>query len=289
MAEQLSPDKSGFIEVDDFKIYWEYFGKGDKEVVCLLNGVAMYTKSWYTTLQFLLDDYDIILYDYPGQGDSSSDDVPYDIERFCTYLVMIMDELKIEKIHLSGISYGGLVAIEFARMYQERLHTLTISGAFITYNMLYDRARNNSVRMINEAPFDLFAEMLYVQIFSETFFRQVEPMLDRMKEKLQERYADRKRALVRIIETQDKYMENVKTKQDEYKKINVPTLIMCGDEDLVLPPWVQKKIAEVIDNSKFILVENCGHVVYIEKMQLYFANMKKLMKAKSLDFEALNK
>jgi 3-oxoadipate enol-lactonase len=68
------------------RIWWEYFGTGDREAVCLLNGLAMHTKAWYGFLPLLTDEYDVILYDYPGQGESSKDDVPYSIPEFARYL-----------------------------------------------------------------------------------------------------------------------------------------------------------------------------------------------------------
>ena len=51
MAEtkRVAPDKTGFVEVENGTrhIYWEYFGNGEREVVVLLNGLAMLTRSWY--------------------------------------------------------------------------------------------------------------------------------------------------------------------------------------------------------------------------------------------------
>ncbi len=54
MNQELVPDRSGHFDVDGQKIWWEYFGKGDREAVCLLNGLAMHTKAWYGFLPLLL-------------------------------------------------------------------------------------------------------------------------------------------------------------------------------------------------------------------------------------------
>ena len=108
----------------------EYHGKGDREAVCLLNGLAMHTKAWYGFLPMLTDENDVILYDFLGQGESSKDDVPYFIDVLARHLALIMDELGVEKVHPMGISYGGFIALEFARLYPERLHTLILSGSW---------------------------------------------------------------------------------------------------------------------------------------------------------------
>lgn len=283
--ETISPDKTGYIHADNFEIYWEYFGKGDKEVLCLLNGIAMFTKSWYQTVASLMKDFDVILYDYPGQGASTSDDVEYNMSRFCDYLAMIMDENNVKKLHLTGISYGGFVAFEFARKYPERLHTLTISGAIITYEKLYDVNRLNSYLLLDKAPFEIFPPLLYERIFGEQFYLKVEPLLESMQQKLYERYKDRVHCIKRLIETQGEYLDNVKNKPEMYKKIAIPTLVMYGEEDTLIPPWTQERIKEVIQNCKTVKIIGSGHVVYLEKPEIFFGNMINFMKAKSLDFK----
>ena len=77
--ERIEPDKAGHVIVENGtrRVYWEYFGQGDKEVVVLLNCLAMLTRSWYRTVPFLYPDYDVLLYDYFGQGGSSQEDEPY--------------------------------------------------------------------------------------------------------------------------------------------------------------------------------------------------------------------
>ena len=79
----LAPDQSGFVEADGQRIYWERFGTGARETICLLNGLAMHTKAWYGFVPMLADEFDVLLWDYLGQGESSSEDVPCEIPRLC--------------------------------------------------------------------------------------------------------------------------------------------------------------------------------------------------------------
>ena len=285
MAEQmLAPDKSGYIEVDNDEVYYEYFGKGEKEIVCLLNGIAMYTKSWYSVLPRFLDEYDVVLYDYLGQGNSSSKDEEYFIHRFCDYLTMILDELKVAKIHIMGISYGGFIAIDYARLYKSRLHSITLSGALLSREALYEVNVENTRLLIEKAPFDLFCKLLYERIFGEDFYKNVKPFLENMQKKLYDRYIDRKYCIVRLVESQRIFFEKLESNMEGYKAVDIPTLVMCGDEDILVPSWVQKKICDVFANSRFEIIKNSGHVVYLEKPDVFFGNMKKFIKAGSVNF-----
>ena len=93
--QRLTPNSTGFTLVENGTrhIYWEYFGQGEREVVVLLNGLAMATPSWYRSVADLQPDFDVLLYDYLGQGKSSQEDEPYYISHFAEYLIRIMDEI----------------------------------------------------------------------------------------------------------------------------------------------------------------------------------------------------
>ena len=145
-----TPDRSGYkaVEHDTRQIYWEYFGQGQNEVVVMLNGVAMATPGWYRNLVELQPDYDVLLYDYFGQGKSSQEDEPYYINRFADYLISIMDELGIERIHPVGVSYGGFIAAELGRLHQDRLHTLTLSGILLTRETQFQMYQDLSLSVL---------------------------------------------------------------------------------------------------------------------------------------------
>ena len=119
----LQPAHERVLVADDGqRIHYEYFGHGTRETVCLFNGLAMPTKAWHPFLPHLLDDFDVLLYDYPGQGDSSSDDVPVTIPGMAGYLAAILDEMNVASVHVAGISYGGLVAAAVTRLHPAGLH-----------------------------------------------------------------------------------------------------------------------------------------------------------------------
>jgi pimeloyl-ACP methyl ester carboxylesterase len=282
----LAPDRDGFILQDGHRIYYEYFGRGDREAICLLNGLAMHTKAWYGFLPRLLPYLDVILYDYPGQGASSTEDVPYFIPKIAGYLVRIADELRIERFHLMGISYGGFVGLDFARQYQDRLHTLTLSGILLSHEVLFEMYQDISLRFYRSGPeiFELYTHYMYEKIFGETFVRAMRDKLEPMRQKFHERYKDRLHALVRLTEAQNPFFAALDEQMPQYRAIRTPTLIMAGAEDRAIPAWVQRKLADILPNARFDLVSDSGHVVYIEKPDLFFGNLIHFARAKTHAF-----
>jgi pimeloyl-ACP methyl ester carboxylesterase len=282
----LIPDREGFVSEDGHKIHYEYFGRGDHESICLLNGLAMHTKAWYGFLPRLLPHLDVILYDYPGQGESSAPDVPYFIPRIAGYLTRIADDLRIERFHLMGISYGGFVGLDFARQFQHRLHTLTLSGILLSHEVLFQMYQDISLRFYRGGPeiFELYTHYMYEKIFGESFVCAYRDKLEGMRQKFHDRYRDRLHALIRLTEAQDPFFAALDAQLPEYRAIQTPTLIMPGAEDRAIPAWVQQKLAGILPHARLELVADSGHVVYLEKPDLFFGNLLAFTKAKSVEF-----
>ena len=206
MAEEIIPLRCGHLELGDQKIWWEYHGQGNRETVCLLNGLAMHTRAWYGFLPLLTESYDVILYDYQGQGQSSKDDIPYLIPEFARYLCLIMDELGLSKIHLMGISYGGFIGLDFARLYQERLHTLMLSGILLSHEKLFSMYQDISLRFYrgSEESFELYTHYMYEKIFGEGFVSTLtDEKLGAMRQRFYDRYLDHRHCLIRLTEAQN--------------------------------------------------------------------------------------
>ncbi|MCX6549790.1 MAG: alpha/beta hydrolase [Acidobacteria bacterium] len=286
---ELVPDQSGYVEADGQQIYWERFGKGDRETICLLNGLAMHTKAWYGFVPMLMEEYDVLLWDYLGQGNSSSDDVPCEIPRFCDYLAMILDTLGIAQCHLMGISYGGFVGLDFARRYQHRLHTLTISGILLSHEELFQMYEDISLRFYRSSLeiFELYTHYMYEKIFGEAFVIKVRENLGVMRQRFYERFKDKRHCLIRLTEAQDPFFAALDARMPEYRAIQTPTLIMAGAEDRAIPPWVQRKLCGILPRHRFELVAESGHCVYIEQPDVFFGNLKKFARTKSLEFDAV--
>lgn len=291
----IQPDLSGHLVQGAHRIWWEYFGNPEsteREVVVLLNGLAMHTQAWYGLLGELRPTYDVLLYDYLGQGQSSCPDEPYSIPDFACYLAAILDELGVERIHLMGISYGGFIALDFARLFGERLNTLTLSGILLSPERQFAMYQDMSLRFYRAAEtsdeaFDLYTHYLYEKIFGEEFLCNLpDGALETMRSRFAERYRDRVYCLVRLTEAQNPFFEQLAERLPEYRAIGAPTLIVAGGEDRAIPVWQQRKLQDVLPDTRMILLKGAGHVVYLEKRDAFFGLLRAFMAARRTDFES---
>jgi 3-oxoadipate enol-lactonase len=290
-VSEREPLKSGFLAAGAHRVWWELHrpGAGDsaeasgdagpREVVCLLNGLAMHTRAWYPFLEDLAG-YDVLLYDYLGQGQSSSPDEAVTIPQLAGHLRSILDELGIERCHLMGVSYGGFVALDFARLFHPRLHTLTLSGILLSRERTFELYQAMSLRFYagGRRLFPLYTHYLYEKIFGERFLAATHPEeLEAMRRRFEERYAHRIHSLVRLTEAQNPFFAGLDGRLDEYRAVPTPTLILAGEQDRAIPLWAQAKLARVFPNSRFELLPEAGHVVYLERRDLFFPRLRRFL------------
>jgi 3-oxoadipate enol-lactonase len=275
MGERL-PRASGFLPVGSHRVWWELHGSGEQEVVCLLNGLAMHTKAWVPFLDDL-SGYDVLLFDYLGQGASSSPDEPVTIPALAGHLRSILDHLEIARIHLLGVSYGGFVALDFARLHQERLHTLCLSGILLSRERTFELYQAMSLRFYagGRALFPLYTHYLYEKIFGERFLLATPAeALEAMRQRFEERYIDRIHSLVRLTEAQNPFFDGIEERLDAYRAVTTPTLVLAGAQDRAIPLWAQAKLAEVFPHSRYEVLPEAGHVVYLERRDLFFPRLR---------------
>jgi pimeloyl-ACP methyl ester carboxylesterase len=187
-----------------------------------------------------------------------------------------------------GISYGGFIALEFARLYPERLYTLVLSGILASREKLFDIYQDISLRFYRgtKEVFKLYTHYMYEKIFSERFVASIpDEQLAAMRQRFYDRYVDFRYCLIRLTEAQVPFFANIEERVEGYRKVTTPTLILAGAHDRAIPLWQQEKLADIFPNSRYELVPESGHVVYIERPDIFFPALKAFMRAKSVDFE----
>ena len=164
----------------------------------------------------------------------------------------------------------------------------TLSGILLSHERTFAMYQDLSLRFYAGGPdaFALYTHYLYEKIFGEGFLRAVPAeTLETMRQRFHERYKDRVHALVRLTEAQNPFFEGLEDRLDEYRAVETPVLLCAGSQDRVLPRWQQTKMLDIFPDTRYELVEGAGHVVYLEKKEIFFPMLKEFMRAKATDFE----
>jgi pimeloyl-ACP methyl ester carboxylesterase len=288
-----TPDRSG--DLDDARtgtrIHWDYFGRGEREVIVFMNGLGMATGGWYTSVPQVQPELDVLLFDYPGQGGSTRRDAPVSIPAICRYLARILDRLEIDRVHTQGVSYGGFVTAEFGRLFPDRLHTQTLSGILLANTHTFRMYQELSLAFYAQGAgaFELYTRYLYEKIFSEKFLVRIHDKVEGMRRRFFEAYRDQAFCLTRLTEAQDALLADLERNLDGYRAVAAPTLVIAGEHDRAVPAWQQEGLTAIFPRSRFVLLPRCGHLTYFEEPEAFWGHLRGLTRAKSVHYEVVSR
>jgi 3-oxoadipate enol-lactonase len=266
VQEEIKPSAQGAVQVNGLDIHYEYFGQRGRPVMVILNGVAMDTFSWYWLLSNVLPIMDVLLWDFRGQGQSTSDDASYSVEETADHLLAILDKLELDpqQVHLLGVSTGSIVVAEFLRRYRQRVSRAVMSGVLLERAMTFKLDSDFGMRLLRENRADLWAESLYTKILSDRYLTEYASAIPMMQSALVNRYKDRRHALARIIEAQSNYLWNIAQYRSQLEEIDTRILVLAGVEDKVIPPFYQKRVSAMFLQADFKQYSHCAHIPFFE-------------------------
>jgi len=264
---EAGKDASG----DLVKIFYNDYGTG--KPVILIHGWPLSNEMWEYQINDLVNGgYRVIAYDRRGFGKSSQPWDGYDYDTLTDDLKALIDQLKLEDITLIGFSMGGGEVVRYFSRHGGKGVTKVVLISSITPYMLQTDSNPDGVPM---EMFDDMAEKMkqdrigFLDEFGKTFFGVT--MLNKpVSAPLLEYY----RMLCSFASpraTQECAKAFATTDfRDEMKLVNVPTLIIHGDEDKTVPiDHTGKQAAIAIADSSFIIYVGAAHgLFYTEKEKL---------------------
>ena len=242
-------------KVNGINIYYEIHGEG--EPVIFGNGVFSNTMGWIHQVPIFSKEYQVILYDMRGQGQSEKPDGQYSFEIHAEDQKALLDDLGISKVHHVGISYGAELGLVFALKFPEMLKSLVVCSAVSFVGPLLNEMGQLWRYACDIGDPDLFYHATVPLNFGETFIRENTAILEQTKT----RYAQLDYPpLVRLI---DAFLKLDIT--DQLPQIKTPTCVIGGEMDILKPAYAYSKlIHDKLPNSEMVIVRNSGHAVTFE-------------------------
>ena len=262
------------------QIYYEVHGKG--KPIVILNGIMMSTSSWQMFVPTLSENNMLVLVDFLDQGKSHYMTENYDQSLQAEVLLSLLDELKLEKASIMGISYGGEVAIKFAIKYGNRVDRLLLFNTTAkTSEWLRDIGKGWN-RIGETLDGQTYYDATIPVIYSCGFYgREIEWMRKREK-LLVPLFSDPTfQARMRRLVLSSDYHDCSK----ELHKINNPTLVVTCTEDTLIPKVEQDYLVTHIKNSQYVILPDSGHGSMYEKPLLFAALILGFVNAKDTEYK----
>ena len=216
------------------------FNKKEQSIpLVFIHGVGLTYEIWQPQLDFFKN-YSNLSYDILGHGKSSLTKQNINFDDFSEQLIKLINELKIEKIHLVGFSIGSLIARNFATRCSKRLQSLILLGS------IYKRSEQQQ-KIVNER-FDQAKKELKLsrqalkRWFTDKYLENNPDTYEKISSILS---ANNMANFLKVYEL------FVRHKNDEdFEKISCKTLIMTGENDIGSTIEMSQKLNDLINNSE---------------------------------------
>lgn len=245
--------------------YWEA-GQG-KQTLILLHGAGGSVEFWYYNLPALARHHRVIAIDMVGSGRSDKPDGAYSLTDQAEFIRAFMNAMSIESAVLVGHSMSGGAALRLALLDSARVEKLVLVGSFGLGREVALSARFAALPLVVRSlqpTAALMRRMLRQNVFDLEAIPQ---------EWIELRYPifalpGRKEALIQLAQTNlgwSGVRESVRQSiVENLPKIAVPTLIIWGKQDRIIPITHAHLAAKQLPNAQSLFLDRCGHYPHLE-------------------------
>ncbi|HXM22884.1 MAG TPA: alpha/beta fold hydrolase [Terriglobales bacterium] len=236
---------------DDAEIFYEVLGSGPP--VVMLHPFPANHDLWKPAAQALVSQYRVILPDLRGHGDSGTGEGPATMEKHAADIARVLDREEVGRAPFVGVSIGGYVLFEFWRKYRGRVEALVLCNTKAQADTPEGRAgRLQAAADVIERGTEPFFESMLTKLIGKTS-RSGRPDLVEGALQLMRKMSPEDVALVqRGMAGRNDSVETLKT-------INVPTLIVTGDEDILTGAADAELMRQNIPGSQIRVIAKAGH------------------------------
>jgi len=253
-----------YVLVEDIEIYWESHGKGSP--ILIISGVSGGTWSYEESIAEWSPHFRVLVFDNIGAGLSSKPDRPYDIGEMADYAAVVLDAAHEERAHVVGLSMGGMVAQELALRHPARVSGLVLGCTHCGGSERVPPAPEIIQRFSDNeglSPEGIVDKNLALLVTPE-FLRKRPNSLKRYKERQLKAPLQPDYALKRQLEAIRSFYTC-----DRLPAIETSTLILTGEQDLLVPPENGRMLASLIPGAELKCFSNVGHLLYLECAELF--------------------
>ncbi|PEY39469.1 alpha/beta hydrolase [Bacillus cereus] len=272
-------------------IAYQEVGRESKGILVLIHGNMTSSQHWDLVIEQLQEEYHIYAIDLRGFGKSTYYKPIDSLQDFADDVKLFIDELQLKKFSLMGWSMGGGVAMEFAACHPEFVEKLIL------------------VEAVGMKGYPIFKKDINGQPIASTLLKtkeeiaqdpvQIAPVLDAIKNMNKLYYRTVWDLLIYTHnkpepERYEKYLDDMLTQRnfvdvnyalitfnisDEHNgvvpgnghihRLKMPTLVLQGDRDYVVPQVVGEELAKHLPNAELVILEDCGHSPFIDCLAVF--------------------
>ncbi len=291
-----------YLSVCNFPHYYEWITTAEnpaptgKPVMVFIHGWGGSARYWESTAQALKDRFDCLLYDLRGFGRSrlesssgsqsplaqpqaTTTDLSYELENYADDLVALLDQLGLQRVYLNAHSMGASIAVFFLNRYAARLEKaiLTCSGIFEYDEPAFNAFYKFGGYVVKFRPRWLYGLPFVDRLFMKRFLHRSLPGTISREFLNDFLMADYDAAMGTIFTSVSKKATEVMP--EEFKAIRVPTLLVAGQYDIIIPATMGRQAAGLNPQIKFVEIADTAHFPMLEDAPTYLQTVQQFLAA----------
>jgi 3-oxoadipate enol-lactonase len=245
-----------------------YDRAGSGPLVVFLHGIGGNRSNWEEQVEHFGRRFCAVAWDARGYGASDDPPQPLAFSDYAADLRRLLDHLQAQRAHLVGLSMGGMILLDFYGRYPERVATLALVDTSAGLGTASAEARREFLARRLEplerglTPKDIAPSVVEVLVAKSAPAAVRARMRDSMAALRVEPY---KQALRAIVHTDFRAV---------LARINAPTLIIVGEEDVVTPPSEAEFLAQHIHGAELVKIPHAGHLTNLERPAFFNAALE---------------
>jgi pimeloyl-ACP methyl ester carboxylesterase len=236
-----------------------YRDEGTGSVVLFLHAFPLGLSMWDDQARAFAASHRVVRFDDRGFGGTPAGAEPLAMDTIADDAAALLDHLGIERAVVWGCSMGGYASLAFVRRHPERLRGLVLQDTRAGADTDEGRAKRTSLaeRVIDEGP-RAAADAFVPGLLGRTTHETNPDLVERVRATI---LANPSRGIANALLGMRERPDSFPT----LPRIRVPTLVLCGEEDVLTPPAESEALHRGIAGSRLALIAGAGHLCNMEQ------------------------
>ena len=253
------------VEIEGLRIAYQRAGGGPPLV--FLHGFVGDSREWRRQIGELSDAFTVVAWDAPGSGGSEDPPESFRMPDYADRLAGFIDVLGLDRPHVVGLSFGGALALELYRRHPAIPRTLVLVAAYAGWaGSLPPGVAASRLQLSLELaarPPDEFVQAMTPTLFSASAPAET---MKGFAAIMSELHPAGFPAMARALAEADL--------REVLPRIDVPTLLVYGDQDVRAPLSVAEDLRAAIPTSRLVVLPGVGHMVNVEAPERLTAELR---------------
>ena len=263
-----------FARVDGRGIRYELHGKAGRPLVTFANGLTQNADLWTSYGARLADrGYRVLAYDMLGQGQSAKPVLGSGLADHADTLAALLDHVEAPRTHLAGISFGGVIALDFAIRHPDRLSSLVVMSAFAELTPQLQGLGEVLYEGLTQVGLTYLQSMLYPMNMSSAWLAANRERIPEMK---------RSGYIGNDLYALQNLMESFVAFEPltpQLGKVRCPVLLMNGEHDFFTPRECHELMRSKLPNCRLLLIQHAYHAFTLELPDITLRQIHEFLRA----------